>query len=202
MQRLAFIVTAALLLGSSPSFAQAVSAPGASTPPMRMSNGLATGLTNPPPPGGAGISTLGTIQGNLAFVSPFALGSVTACPVTGVATASATADADASAAAAGVVTTPAVTSPLGLSAPLNSCATTTLPVTIAPGAVSADTFSNGAVPLDDTESGQPGASPLIAVPAPGSSAACVGGGVPPVSSVPPVLFDGADAAATSSISPC
>lgn len=196
MQRLALVVTATILLGSSQSFAQAVSAPGGPTP-MRLSNGLATGPTNPPPPGGAGISTLGTIQGNLAFVSPFALGSITACPATGVATAPVTADAAAGAAAAGVVTTPAVASPLGLSAPLNSCTTTTLPVTVAPGAVSADTFSNGAVPLDETETGQSGTSPLIAVPAPEPSTASA----PPESSAPPALFASADAAGASSTSP-
>jgi hypothetical protein len=96
-----------------------------------------------------------------------------------------------------VVTTSTVTSPLGFSAPLNSCTTTTLPVTIVPGVVSADAFGNGAVPLDETESGPPGASPLIAVPAPGLSTASV----PLESSVPPTLFDSADAAGSSSISP-
>jgi hypothetical protein len=201
MQRVLFVVTGAVLLGCSQVFAQTVSVPGTPTMPTPASNGASMGRSNAMPSGLVGTSALGTIQGNLAYVSPFALGSITACP-TGVVSASATADAEASAAAAGVVATPTVVSPLGLSSPANACTTTTLPPTVAPGAVSGTAFGDGAVPLDETEAGQPGMSPQIAVPIPGAPTACVSGDVLPEASVPPTISEGADPAAMPAAQPC
>jgi hypothetical protein len=202
MQRLLIILMAAVLLGRGQSFAQSVTATRTSTLSTPSSHGLSMGLPNSGTPGAVGTNTLGAIQGNLAYVSPFALGSITPCPATGVASAPATADAAASDSAAGMVVTPPVVSPLGLSSSSNTCTTTTLPVIVTPSVVSGATFADGAVPLDETESGQLGMSPLIAVPAPEASTACVSGTDLPEISEPPTIFDSSGSTSASAAPNC
>jgi hypothetical protein len=185
MQRLLIVTAAIVLLGGSNGFAQTLSAPampGAPTTSTSASSGLS--LNVPTLPGAIGTNSLGAIQNNLAVNPSNAIGSIAACPSTSL-TSTAASDS-ATAAATGVVVTPTLTSPFGTLSPTGNCIASSQPATT-PNVVSGTAFSDAAVPLDATESGAPGLSPLVTVPSPG--AACVGSAMPSDTGTPPTLFD-------------
>jgi hypothetical protein len=153
MRNLFLIAAAVILLGSGSCFAQVAS----------NSSVIATspsGVANPLPPVGSTASPLGTIRlnpGALMPTSPTALGSITACPTTGIASLPPTADLGGSAG-----------SPFGTSAISGTCGAPFSPTS--PAAPTGSAFSDGAIPLEATEAGGSGLSPLVAVPPPASSA--------------------------------
>jgi len=164
------------------------------------------GLTNPMPSVGAVGGGLGAIQPNLGSLIPSpggALGSITTCPMTGMANSSVDVGG-----LPGATTATSAIAPFGTSALAGTCSPST--PTIAPGfsnaaplpspgTITGSAFSDGALPLDVTEAGGAGLSPMIAVPDPATSAtSCNGGSTMMVTPSLPTLFDNAGATGMSS----
>ena len=164
------------------------------------------GATNPMPSVGPIGGGLGAIQPNLGSLIPSpggALGSITTCPMTGI--------ANSSVGVGGLLATTTATSaiaPFGTSALAGTCSPSTPTIAAgfsnavplpSPGTITGSAFSDGALPLDVTEAGGAGLSPMIAVPDPATSAtSCNGGSTMMVTPSLPTLFDNAGATGMSS----
>jgi hypothetical protein len=182
-------------------------APGGLTNPTLQSTAPG-GLTNPTPSVGAVGGGLGAIQPNLGSLIPppgGALGSITTCPMTGMA--NPTTDTSVGG-LPGTTTGTSAIAPFGTSGLAGTCSPST--PTIAPGfsnpapppspgTITGSAFSDGALPLDVTEAGGAGLSPIIAVPDPATSAtSCNGGSTMMATPSLPTLFDNAGATSISS----
>jgi len=206
MQRFFPTAAALILFACGTAFAQVASVPGA---PTIRSTAL-IGLTNPMPPVGAVGGGLGAIRPNLGSLIPAnggALGSITICPMTGMASSTTASSMDVSGLPATTTGISAI-APFGTSALAGSCSPST--PGIAPGfsnaaqppnpeTITGSAFSDGALPLDATEAGGAGLSPMIAVPDPGTSAtSCNGGSTMIESPSLPTLFNNVGATGISS----
>jgi hypothetical protein len=213
MQRVFPVAAALVLFACGTTFAQAPTT--RSTAPMGLTNPTIRsmapgGLTNPMPSVGAVGGGLGAIQPNLGSLIPApggALGSITTCPMTGMANSTTDSSVDVGG-LPGTTTGTSAIAPFGTSALAGTCSPST--PTIAPGfsnavplpspgTITGSAFSDGALPLDVTEAGGAGLSPLIAVPDPATSAtSCNGGSTMLVTPGLPTLFDNAGATSISS----
>ena len=211
MQRLFTTAVALVLFACGTAVAQVAFAP---VPGAPMTRSMApTGLTNPVPSVGAVGGALGAIRPNLGSLiraTDGAMGSITACPMTGTADSSMGSNG-----LPGATIGMSAIAPFGTSALAGTCSPLT--PTIAPGfsnaapppspgTIAGPAFVNGALPLDATEAGGAGLSPMIAVPDPATSAtSCNGGSMMMASpSLPvetpgqPTLFNNAGATGVSS----
>jgi len=199
MKRSFPVAAAAGLIACGTTFAQA--------PTTRSAVPMA--LTVPMPSVGAVGSGLGVIQPNLGSMIPAAggaLGSITTCPVTGIA-ANSTTDSSVGGLPGSMNATSAL-APFGTSALAGTCSPSTPAIApgfsnaaplSSPGTITASAFGDGALPLDVTEAGGPGMSPMIDVPDPATSAmSCNGGSTMIQTPSLPSLFDNAGAIGISS----
>jgi hypothetical protein len=198
MKRVFPVAAAAVLFACGTTFAQAPTT--RSTAPM--------GLTIPTPSVGGVGSGLGVIQPNLGSLIPAvggALGSITTCPVTGMA--NSTTDSSLGG-LPGTMTGTSAIAPFGTSALAGTCSPSTPAIAPgfsnaaplpSPGTITAPAFGDGALPLDVTEAGGAGLSPMIAVPDPATSAMSCNGGLTMLQTANlPSLFDNAGAIGISS----
>ena len=208
MQRVFPVAAALVLFANGTTFAQSpttrsTALMGLTNPTIRST--APGGLTNPMPSVGGG---LGAIQPNVGSLIPApggALGSITTCPMTGMA--NSTTDTSVGG-LPGTTTGTSAIAPFGTSALAGTCSPST--PTIAPGfsnaapppspgTITGSAFSDGALPLDVTEAGGAGLSPIIAVPDPATSAtSCNGGSTMMATPSLPTLIDNAGATSISS----
>ena len=208
MQRVFAVAAALVLFACGTTFAQSPTT--RSTAAMALTNPTTRstapgGLPNPMPSVGGG---LGAIQPNLGSLIPppgGALGSITTCPMTGIA--NPTTDTSIGG-LPGTTTGTSAIAPFGTSALAGTCSPST--PTIAPGfsnpapppspgTITGSAFGDGALPLDVTEAGGAGLSPIIVVPDPATSAtSCNGGSTMMATPSLPTLFDNAGATSISS----
>ena len=178
MQRVFPAAAALILFAGGPTFAQSpttrsTALMGVTNPTIRST--APGGLTNPMPSVGAVGGGLGAIQPNLGSLIPApggALGSITTCPMTGMA--NPTTDTSVGG-LPGTTTGTSAIAPFGTSALAGTCSPSTPTIAAgfsnavplpSPGTITGSAFSDGALPLDVTEAGGAGLSPLIAVPDP------------------------------------
>jgi hypothetical protein len=182
VQRVFPTVAALVLFACGTAFAQVAPVPGA---PTARSTAL-MGLTNPMSPVGAVGDGLGAIRPNLGSLIPAtggALGSITTCPMTGMASSTTYSSMDFSG-LPGTTTGISAIAPFGTSALAGTCTPSTPGIAPGfsnaaqppnPGTITGSAFSDGALPLDATEAGGAGLSPMIAVPDPATSATSCNG---------------------------
>jgi hypothetical protein len=213
MQRVFPVAAALVLFACGTTFAQSpttrsTALMGVTNPTIRST--APGGLTNPMPSVGAVGGGLGAIQPNLGSLIPApggALGSITTCPMTGMANSTTDSSVDVGG-LLGTTTGMSAIAPFGTSALAGTCSPST--PTIAPGfsnaaplpspgTITGSAFSDGALPLDVTEAGGAGLSPMIAVPDPATSATSCNGGSTMMSTPSlPTLFDNAGSTSISS----
>jgi hypothetical protein len=202
MRRLFLITASVMLAGCGATFAQVTPA----SNPARPAAGAPASVTGPA--AGSPGSALGAIHLNLAApIAGIGVGTITSCPASAMAGTVSGLPVDPSdPTASGMATAPATanfplgpTDPLatensqfGTSASSGNCSPPSAPPS--PAAVDTSTFGDGAVPLDVTEGGGSGLSPLIAVPAPG----CQSTLMMPETATPPMPFDSNGTTVTSS----
>jgi hypothetical protein len=181
MQRLFPTAVALVLFACSTAVAQVAFVPVPGAPTTRSTAPM--GLTNPMPSVGAVGGALGAIRPNLGGLTPTiggTLGSITTCPMTGMGGSTTDSSMDFS----GLPGTSAI-APFGTSALASTCSPLTPAIAPgfsnaaappSPGMITGSAFGDGALPLDATEAGGAGLSPMIAVPEPATSATSCNGG--------------------------